>query len=432
MNEADSRHLSSQLEALGYSSTQDTRDADLVVLNTCVVRQQAEDKAIHQLKTLGAAKQDRPSMTIGLMGCMVGLRESPRLRSQFPFIDVFMPPSDTEPLIDYLAERGLHERAKLMEAREKAIRNAIQDEEYNLPAQQKDRVVTAHVPIVLGCSHACTFCIIPYRRGAERSRPKKDILNEIGRLVDQGVREVTLLGQIVDRYGTDFSDRYDLADLLKEVSELSELQRIRFLTSHPNWMTDKLISAVAEHRKICPQFEIPVQAGNDDVLARMRRGYSVSEYKKVVARIRQAIPTAALHTDVIVGFPGETDEQFLDTYRLIEEMRFDKVHMAKYSERPKTIASRQMKDDVPHPVKEQRHHMIDELQKEILAEKNSSLKNCIVEVLVEKHDEKRERWCGRTPHNKLVFFEDQDEPLGQIVNVHVTWTGPYSLIGTRC
>jgi len=203
MNEADTRHLGSQLEALGYRETAAADEADLVVLNTCVVRRQAEDKAIGRLGSLQSVKARRPDMTVGLMGCMVGIREEPRLRKEYPFVDVFMPPSDTEPLLDYLARQGAHDESVLLETRAKAIRNAIQDEEHILPALRRGKAVTANVPIVLGCSHACTFCVIPYRRGAERSVPPDEVLNEVRALVDQGVREVMLLGQIVDRYGMD-------------------------------------------------------------------------------------------------------------------------------------------------------------------------------------------------------------------------------------
>ena len=342
MNEADSRHLSSQLESLGYQATPSSSDADLVVLNTCVVRQQAEDKAIGKITHLRKFKNKRPSMTIALMGCMVGVKEATSLKKRFPFIDVFMPPSETQPLLDHLTEQGLYDEVQAGQTREKAWVSAMQDEDfrYNLPALEKGKSVTAHVPIVLGCSHACTFCIIPYRRGVERSKPKADILAEVRALSEQGVKEVTLLGQIVDRYGTDFDEDYDLSDLLRDVSAVDALERVRFLTSHPNWMSDEIIETVATTEKICPHFEIPSQAGNNEVLLAMRRGYDIETYEAVVEKIRARIPEAAIHTDIIVGFPGETEAQFMDTYRHIERIRPDKVHLAKYSARPTTVATR--------------------------------------------------------------------------------------------
>ncbi len=430
MNEADSRHLGSQLESLGYRQTDRSQAADLVVLNTCVVRQQAEDKAVGKLQHLRQLKMKNPDLTVALMGCMVGMREAPRLRERFPFVDVFMPPSETEPLLEHLAERGEGDAAHLRDTREKAVRSAIQDEEHILPALQQGKAVTAHVPIVLGCSHACTFCIIPYRRGAERSKPRGDILHEVRRLVDQGVREVTLLGQIVDRYGLDLDEPGDLADLLQDVADVPGLARVRFLTSHPNWMTDRLIDTVAGHPVICPQFEIPSQAGSNTVLERMKRGYSIQEYEAVVDRIRDRAPDAAIHTDIIVGFPGETEEEFQATVDHLERVQADKVHLAKYSERPKTIAGRKMTDDVPEDEKERRRIVIDTLQTRIQERAMARLEGHTVEVLVEGRDEKRNRWRGRTPQAKLVFFPDEDrDRLGRLVRVHLEQSSPYSFVG---
>ncbi len=427
MNDADSRHLSSQLEALGYAHRPSAEEADLVVLNTCVVRQQAEDKAINHLHRLKVTKASRPDMTIALMGCMVGMKEAPTLKKRFPFVDVFMPPSDTEPLLDYLSERGLYDADRSFDTREKALRDAIQDEEFALPSGLRGQSVTANVPVVLGCSHACTFCIIPYRRGAERSKPPTDILREIEALVGQGVKEVMLLGQIIDRYGTDFGDGTDLAGLLQRVAAVPGVARVRFLTSHPNWMTDRLLDVVAGTEKLCPHIEIPIQAGNDEVLERMRRGYTVDQYRRVMDRIRKRMPDAAINTDMIVGFCGETEAQFMDTYRLAEEMQWDKIHLAKYSERPKTIAARSMPDDVDPEEKERRRKMLDDRQTEILEAKNAVLQGQVVEVLVEnKH---KGKWRGRTPHNRLVFFEDDRDLTGQLVPVLIERTAAYTLNG---
>ncbi|HMP76670.1 MAG TPA: tRNA (N6-isopentenyl adenosine(37)-C2)-methylthiotransferase MiaB [Kiritimatiellia bacterium] len=426
MNEADSRRLAQQLEFAGYRPVDDSDAADVVVLNTCVVRQQAEDKAASRLGRLKAVKKARPDLTIALMGCMVGLKEAPALKARFPYVDVFMPPSETAPLLDFLQERGLFEDIRSAEQRERDLRDAVQDEDLPLPALERG-AVTAHVPVVLGCSHACTFCVIPYRRGAERSRPMADILAETRSLVTQGVREVMLLGQIVDRYGTDFSDGTDLSRLLREVAAIDDLRRVRFLTSHPNYMTDAILETVATEPKICPQIEVPIQAGNDEVLENMRRGYTVQHYRDLIARIRGFMPDAAIHTDLIVGFPGETRAQFMDTHHLVEELRVDKVHLSKYSERPKTIAARQMPDNVSEEEKEERWQMIEDLQARILEEKNRALRGTTVSVLAE--DLFKGRWRGRTPHGKLVFFEDVNDLRGQEVDVVIDWTGPFSMIG---
>jgi tRNA-2-methylthio-N6-dimethylallyladenosine synthase len=426
MNEADSRRLAQQLEFAGYRPVEQADGADVVVLNTCVVRQQAEDKAVSRLGALKAVKQARPDLTVALMGCMVGMKEEPALRKKFPYVDVFMPPSETAPLLDFLQSRGLFKEIRDAEARDRSVRDAVQDEDLPLPARQQGAVL-ANVPVVLGCSHACTFCVIPYRRGAERSRPLADILTETRSLVAQGVREVMLLGQIVDRYGTDFSDGTDLSRLLREVAAIDGLARVRFLTSHPNYMTDAILETVASTPKICPQIEVPIQAGNDTVLENMRRGYTVQHYRELVARIRAFMPDAAIHTDLIVGFPGETRGQFMDTHRLVEELRFDKVHLSKYSERPKTIAQRKFPDDISEEEKQERWQMIEDLQAGILEEKNRLLRGQTVSVLVE--DLFKGRWRGRTPHGKLVFFDGAPGLRGQEIAVTLDWTGPFSMIG---
>jgi len=430
MNEADSRHLGSQLEALGFSATPNAEHADLVVLNTCVVRQQAEDRGVTRLKYVEQLKRRNPSMTIGLMGCMVGMREAPELKERFPFVDVFMPPSDTRPLLEHLGVALSLDEGRAHETHAKAMLDAIQDQEHILPASTRGKSVQAHVPIVLGCSHACTFCVIPYRRGAERSIPPADVLKEITALTKQGVREVMLLGQIVDRYGTDFEQPYDLANLLHDVAKDPRLLRIRFLTGHPNYMSDRILQAVRDIPKVCPHLELPVQAGSDKVLRDMRRGYTRDDFRRLIERVRHFTPDAAINTDVIVGFPGESEQDFMDTYTLLDELQLDKVHLAKYSVRPKTIAARQMPDDVPEDEKERRRAVIDNFVEDIMARKNTRFLGQNVEVLVE--EKTKNRYRGRTPDNRLVFFDDHRLPselLGAVVNVHVNWTGPYTLIG---
>jgi tRNA-2-methylthio-N6-dimethylallyladenosine synthase len=430
MNEADSRHLGSQLEALGYAMTEKPEEADLVVLNTCVVRQQAEDRAIGRLQFAKELKMRNPDLTVGLMGCMVGMREAPRLQKQFPFVDVFMPPSDPGPLMDFLRERrngNEDDDARIEEIRAKNVQNAIQDEDYILPALQRSNTVQANVPIVLGCSHACTFCVIPYRRGPERSRPPEDILNEIKKLVAQGVREVMLLGQIVDRYGTDFDEPYGLAELLQDVAKIPEVLRIRYLTGHPNYMTDRIIEVTRDEPKVMPHFELPVQAGNNKVLEDMKRGYTREDYRVLIERVRRICPDNTINTDIIVGFPGETDAEFQDTYDLIKELELDKVHLAKYSERPKTIAARKMADDVSDDEKERRRLLIDELVDDILDRKNQQWLDQEVEVLVESRH--KGKWRGRTPHNRLVFFASDENMRGALVDVKIGFTSPYSMQG---
>jgi tRNA-2-methylthio-N6-dimethylallyladenosine synthase len=238
-----------------------------------------------------------------------------------------------------------------------------------------------------------------------------------------------LLGQIIDRYGMDLADGMNLSGLLRAAADIDGLVRIRFLTSHPNWLTDELLDTVSAIPKICPHIEAPIQSGNDDVLAAMRRGYTVDQYRALIGRIRDRIPQAAINTDIIIGFPGETEPQFMDTYRVLEELRLDKVHIAKYSVRPKTMAARSLPDDVPKEEKERRRRMLDERQSGILAEKNAAMLGRTVRVLVE--DCQRGRWRGRTPDNRIVFFESDRVLRGQVVDVRIDWSGPFSLLG-RC
>ncbi|MBN1667519.1 MAG: MiaB/RimO family radical SAM methylthiotransferase, partial [Anaerolineales bacterium] len=327
MNVSDSRRVASALEQLGYQVTHRAEDADVIVLNTCVVRQSAEDKAYGRLNSLLPIKRKRPEVVINLMGCLVGVKGHELLKERFPQVDVFSPPSDPGPLLAYLTQ----DESKALEDAETSRRFALMDGDLTLPAQEQGRLVSAFVPVVLGCSHACTFCIIPYQRGIERSRPVGDIVAEGRALVAQGIKEITLLGQIVDRYGKDVPDGPNLAQLLRMMHAIEGLERIRFLTSHPNWMDTELLDTVAELPKVMPHFEVPVQAGDDQVLANMKRGYTVADYRRLVAEIRTRLPQAAIATDIIVGFPGENEAQFQRTYDLLAELKMDVAHLARYS-----------------------------------------------------------------------------------------------------
>jgi tRNA-2-methylthio-N6-dimethylallyladenosine synthase len=424
MNVADSQRVASTLEKLGYRSTTDVQSADVIVLNTCVVRQSAEDRAYGRLNSLRPLKEKRPDVVINLMGCLVGVKGNPKLRQVFPFVDVFSPPSDPMPLLEYMTQRD----AKLGAMNEISQRNLVMDEDLVLPLNLRGQLVSAFVPIVLGCSHACTFCVIPYRRGVEESRPVTSILNEIKSLTKQGVREVTLLGQIVDRYGTDFPEGPDLVGLLRLVHEIDGIERIRFLTSHPNWMTEELLDCVAEFPKVCEHIEVPVQAGDDEILRRMKRGYTADDYRTLVEKIRRRIPGVMVASDVIVGFPDETEHQFQNTYDLLAELKLDVVHLARYSSRPGTVATRQMVDNVPEEEKMRRFRLLEQLQADIATELNAQYLNTVVEILVE--GKQGGRWKGRTPTNKLVFFESQDDMLGELVKVQIEWTGPWSMRGS--
>ncbi len=468
MNEADSGRVAAELDALGYAPTDQAQDADVIVLNTCVVRQSAEDRAVGHLSSLKPLRESDPHRVIALMGCMVGIKPNRALQERFPFVDVFMPPSEPGPLVSYLTGRHIEAEARALDDEETEARHLFQDfgspeaaalglvddvteservEEPSAPTPilpfspthplqsmrhlslNGQTPVVANVPIVYGCSHACSFCIIPSRRGVERSRPLDEIVREVQGLVDQGVREVMLLGQIVDRYGRDFpSQRPDLADLLAAVHEIEGLWRIRFLTSHPNYMTDRILHAVAELPRVCEQIEVPVQAGDDDILQAMKRGYTTDDYRRLVRRIREVVPETAVHTDIIVGFPGETETQFQRTYDLLAELKLDKVHLAMYSPRPGTVSERRMTDDVSPEEKKRRWDVLDKLQEQVVGEINRRSLGETVEVLVEERHRKG-RWRGRTRTNKLVFFADAGDWRGKLAQVRITWAGPWSMIG---
>lgn len=421
MNIADSQRVGSALEHLGYAQTEQPENADIIVLNTCVVRQSAEDKAYGRLSSLRPLKDKNPNLVINLMGCLVGVRGSEKLQQRFPYVDVFSPPSDPGPLVSFLTQGEI----RSLEDSETARRFLAMDEELILPVKERGQLVSAHVPIVYGCSHACTFCIIPYRRGIERSRPVGDIVAEVRSLVAQGVKEVTLLGQIVDRYGTDIPDGPNLAALLRIIHEIDGLERIRFLTSHPNYFGDELIEAIAELPKVMPHIELPIQAGDDTVLDNMKRGYRQEDYRRIIEQIRARIPGCSIATDIIVGFPGETEEQFMQTYQVLADLKLDVAHLARYSMREGTVATRRMQDDVSEEEKMRRYRLLEELQEQIVAEINAGYLGRTVPVLFE--EKVKGRWKGRTPTNKLVFVETDEDLQGRILPVHITWTGPWSM-----
>jgi tRNA-2-methylthio-N6-dimethylallyladenosine synthase len=432
MNSADSQRLGLELERLGFSWTDEVEAADVFVMNTCVVRQQVEDKVYGRLGALRPIKEARPDMVIGLMGCLVGHKPSKELARRFPDVDVFIPPSEWHPLTDLLRARAVDEAARDLEAAQLATRWQVQDAvpaaDVGLPATDRGRLVSAHVPVVYGCNWVCTFCIIPARRGPERSRPMDDIVRQVTQLAQQGVREVTLLGQIVDRYGYDWGEHDALPRLLRRLNGVDGIERIRFLTSHPQFMTPELLDTVAELPKVMEHIEVPFQAGDDAVLARMKRGYTVDTYRRLVADIRARIPGVAIHTDVIVGFCGETEAEFQATADLLAELKLDKAHIAKFSSRPGTVAAKLFVDDVPAEEKERRRALLDAIQEQSCAEINAGHVGRTVPVLVEARD--KARWRGRTRTNKLVFFADPRPLLGQVVDVAITWSGPWSMVGS--
>jgi tRNA-2-methylthio-N6-dimethylallyladenosine synthase len=361
------------------------------------------------LTHLKPVMQREPDKVLALMGCMVGPRKD-QLTERFPYVDVFMQPQQYDPLIELLGDRL-----------------GIDPEGCVGPLTATPDVAT-FIPVIHGCDKFCSFCIIPYRRGREVSRTVEDVVNEAVHLTRRGVREVTLLGQNVDSYGHDLPGSVDLGDLLAAVNQVEGLERIRFLTSHPNDMSDSIIDAIAGLDKVCEHVNLPFQAGDDQVLADMRRGYTNAEYREKAARIRDRIPNVSLATDLIVGFCGETEEQFDRTAELVRDIAFDKVHAAAYSTRPGTISARLMQDDVPDVEKKRRLKIIEEIQESVSAGINSQLLDSTQQVLVEGR--RKGRWFGRNRNDKLVFFDHPNDIKGQLVDVRVERTSPWSLQGS--
>ena len=410
MNKADSQRLGTALEQLGLHQVDRPDEADVIVVNSCVVRQNAEDKVVGTITSMAPLKTRQPERVLALMGCMVG-SQTKDLRKRFPYVDVFMRPQQYGPLLDLVGERL-----------------NLDWEGCVGPLAPTRPDVTCYIPIIHGCDLMCSFCIIPYRRGRQVSRPVDEVVREVELLAARGVKEVTLLGQTVDAYGYDLADKPDLAELLRQLNGVSGLERIRFLTSHPSFMSNDLIEAVAGLPKVCEHINLPVQAGDDHVLSRMRRPYSRSEYVALVHRIRDDIPGVSMSTDIIVGFPGETQQQYQRSLDLVSELRFDKVHCAAYSTRPGTIADRTMPDDVPGEDKKLRCERLDQLQEGIQAQINSALVGQQEEILVEGRH--KGKWQGRTRSDKLVFFQAEDDYLGQLVTLNIDRATPWSLQGT--
>ena len=408
MNVSDSERLASGLKELGLEEN-DNVNSDLVILNTCVVRQTAEDTATGLLGKLKNIKKKNPSMMICVMGCMVGPK-TVDLERRFPQVDIWAAPQKFEKIIEPVSK-------KLDNNLDGCMPDLI-------PLQPK---IASFVPIIHGCNKFCSFCIIPYRRGREISKTILEIKDEVAKLIRRGVKEVTLLGQNVDSYGHDLSPKTDLADLLKEIDSLDGLKRLRFLTSHPNDMSLKIIKAIRDLPKVCETINLPFQAGNNDVLENMRRGYTREEYIDKVQEIRETIPNVSVTTDLIIGFPGETKSQFRDSLDIVERVRFDKVHASIYSDRPGTIASRKMGDDVSRDEKKRRMAEIVEVQKNISLELNTAFEGTSQIVLVENNSEGI--FSGRSRLDKLVYIDGKDIEIGDFVEVTITEARTWSLTG---
>jgi tRNA-2-methylthio-N6-dimethylallyladenosine synthase len=448
MNQADSQRIQTMLDELGWEETS-MDQANLVILNTCSVRKAPEEKAHNQLAMLKHAKAKRSDLLVALMGCMIGNQKTiDELSKRYPHIDLFMKVEQADILPRFLEERWTPiSGAGCLDIEYMPPGEDIPNEpiERILPTfatststvgkrtvlpmaitpRPGERIAhypthiepataspTAWLPVILGCNKVCTYCIVPYRRGRERSRPIEELVAEARSLVAMGAKELTLLGQTVEAYGLDLPDQPDLAVLMSHLSEIDGLERIRFMTSYPRHMTDSMIERMAALPKVCEHVNIPVQAGDDATLKRMKRGYTLDEYRYRIERLRALWPGVSLSTDIIVGFCGETEEEFQHTLDLLEEVRFDVVHVAAYSVRPGTVAAR-WEDDIPLAEKKLRLHAVEEIQSHIAFELNQQLISKVEEVLVEEvnNTHGRQQWKGRNRINKWVFFPQPGEEL---------------------
>ncbi|MDI6709103.1 MAG: tRNA (N6-isopentenyl adenosine(37)-C2)-methylthiotransferase MiaB [Bacillota bacterium] len=413
MNEADSEVMAGLLDGMGYERTDDMRRADVVLLNTCCVRETAENKVWGLLGALKAVKARRPDMVIGVSGCMpqqAGMAEE--ICRRFPHVDLVFGTHNRHEL-PRMIEEVRAGRRPLHEVWEKA--EVIPE---GLPVRRESGL-RAWVPIIFGCNNFCTYCVVPYVRGRERSRRPEDIVAEITGLVARGYREVTLLGQNVNSYGKDLPDGVDFADLLMRLDHVEDLWRIRYTTSHPRDFSDKLIDTIARGEKVCEHFHLPAQAGSNRILKAMHRGYTREYYLGLVERIRRAVPGASITTDLMVGFPGETEEDFADTLDLVRRVRYDQAFTFVYNPRSGTPAAG-LPGQVPREVKSRRIQELIALQKGISLELNRALVGRVVEILVEGASETNPGLlAGRARTNKTVVFHGPGELVGRLVPVTV-------------
>ncbi|HBI6984599.1 TPA: tRNA (N6-isopentenyl adenosine(37)-C2)-methylthiotransferase MiaB [Clostridium perfringens] len=423
MNEEDSEKLSGMLKSQGYERTENKEEASIIIFNTCCVRENAENKVFGNLGQLKQLKKKNPNLVIAICGCMmqqVGMAD--KVLKTFPYVDIIFGTHNAHKFPEYL-HRVLQEGVQVKE-----ILNKEEGIVEGLPIDRKSDV-KAFVTIMYGCNNFCTYCIVPYVRGRERSRKSEDIIKEIEELVSKGYKEITLLGQNVNSYGKGLEEDIDFAGLLRKVNEVKGLERVRFMTSHPKDLSDDVIMAIKECDKLCEQVHLPVQSGSSRILKEMNRHYDREYYLDLVKKIKSEIPDVTLTTDIIIGFPGETEEDFLDTLSLCEEVGYDSAFTFIYSRRNHTPADK-MKNQIPDDIKHDRfNRLVEAINKKVVI-KNKEYEGKVVEVLVEgpsKNDETK--LTGRTRNGKLVNFAGDEKLVGELVNLKIVRAQPFSLIG---
>ncbi|MFA5536652.1 MAG: tRNA (N6-isopentenyl adenosine(37)-C2)-methylthiotransferase MiaB [Bacillota bacterium] len=422
MNERDSETLGGMLEQMGYQWVDDLNNTDILLLNTCCVREKAENKVLGHLGKYKKLKQTNPNLIIGVSGCMIQQKGVAELiHERAPHVDLLF------------GTHNIHRFPELLNQAKAAGATLIEvwDQEKSivetLPTKRTDKL-KAYITITYGCNNYCTYCIVPYVRGRERSREPQQILDEATELANSGYKEIMLLGQNVNSYGKDFTKEVDFADLLISLDNIPQLSRIRYMTSHPRDFSDKIITVIANAKHVCKHFHLPVQSGSNRILKKMNRGYSKEYYLGLLEKISRAVPDASITTDIIVGFPGETDQDFEETLDLVTRAKFDSCFTFLYSPRQGTPAAKW--EQVDEEIKKIRFNQLLKIQNEISLAKNNSMLGKTEQVLVEgisKTNDKR--LSGRTEGNKVVNFDGDEKLIGQIVPVEITEALTWSLSG---
>jgi len=423
MNEHDSERMTGILEEQGCMLSSGAEHADMVILNTCSIREKAEQKFYSELGRLKKLKDERPGLKIAVAGC-IAQQEGAKILSRAPYVDMVFGPSDLSRLPEMI------EKKRSWSA---PVIDIAGDPEYHrkrIPTIRTDRL-KAWVSIMYGCDNFCTYCVVPYLRGRERSRLPLDIVGEVRELARNGYKEVTLLGQNVNSYGKGLEGDADFPSLLRLINNVPDIERIRFVTSHPRDLSDDLISALCDLPKVCESLHLPVQSGSDDILHAMNRRYTREEYLDKVKRLRKAVPHITLTTDIIVGFPGEQERDFEMTKGLLEEVQYDGIFAFKYSKRPGTSALK-LNDHLPDDIKEKRLAQVLDLQTKMTSRSNEKLINSVQEVLVDGLSKKGGTLSGRTRGNKAVNIDAPATLIGSLVQVKITAAGMNSLTGQLC
>jgi tRNA-2-methylthio-N6-dimethylallyladenosine synthase len=423
MNEHDSERMTGILEERGYSSISGADNADMIILNTCSIREKAEQKFYSELGRLKHLKASNPGLKIAVAGC-IAQQEGAKILARAPYVDMIFGPSDigklssmvdqklswSPPLIDTDGDPDYHQK--------------------RIPTTRVDNL-KAWVSIMYGCDNYCTYCVVPFLRGKERSRASYEILNEVQELAQKGFKEVTLLGQNVNSYGKGLEEDIDFPELLKQVNAINGIERVRFVTSHPRDLSDRLMSGIRDIPKVCESLHLPIQSGSDNILSAMNRKYSRDEYLEKIKKLRTLVPDIALTTDIIVGFPGERDVDFEMTMQLLKDVRYDSIFAFKYSKRPGTAALK-LAGHLPEDLKEKRLDHVLSQQKKITIEVNHAQIGAVREILIEGISKKGGKLTGRTRENKVVNVNAPASFIGSLVRVKITSAGLNSLTGQLC